>query len=1043
MAFLFATLVGMSFTGNNVYALTSEQRLDTELSTQSTHDNVFLSPVEKESFAKELERNSSSVNNLDGLAQAHYLLGRIELNRLEMEPFQSRITALNNLYSEINKSRILLFSQLLELEYLLAKSEYDEAAALSEGIERLLGLDSAKIASANPPAQVEKFYGNISREDLAHSTGILGRLYDHLGQYEKAQQLLLLGISIYQQTANLEEIIRLKTFLVRVYAKQRDVDVGAKITEENLTQLENYKDSILYFENLQNLAGRLAEQNELEKAIESYQELMEYRYLSYYPEYEGSIYLNVSLVYLRQKEFDKALESAKRAIDLMREYGDKDNMYYTYAIKGNILIKQGHPDKSIPILIEALEFFESKNLDYEANQILNQLHQAYAQLDDYKKAYDYLAKTYFKTREVYNAERASAIESLEAKYNLLEKENSIKQLRSKNLLEQEKTRSIKERYIFLLYICISISLIVVLFILRTGARRETKQLRLHNKEIAERENQLLLLATAFENTSDAVFVTDSQFRVREVNSEFFNCTNKKAEDVKDKTYLFCDSKGQDEYLTERLVALAKENSVWQGESYDQRANGDVYPIKLEIRAIKNLNDEIEQYLVFFRDLSLDKRNQETMEHLTTHDNLTLLPNRSLFIELLDNACSQANRLKIGIAVLHINLDGFKKINDSFDHSIGDKVLKHFAEKLLEIAQNNEVICRAGSDEFIIYIQSSQPDIDAQNMMSRVGKLLDNPFYIHEHTFKLTCCIGVSTYPQDATSASELIKKSGLALSVAKSQGKNSYRFFEEHMNSHMTTRFKTEQAIIDAIDNDIFTFHYQPVLDVKQKSISGAEALIRWPKKDSQNLQPSEFIPIAESSGLIERIDKLAIKKVFQQVSYWRDTSAFGLMIAINISARMFINTKEFLDTLAHYRKIYNIPTEHIKIEVTETDLLKHVDKARLTMNRIKQEGYHLALDDFGTGYSSLNYLKQLPIDTLKIDRSFVKDIHISEKDRNIVRCIIELAHSLDINVTAEGVELEEQFDILKQFNCDTFQGFLFSPAVESDVFYKLANNKS
>ncbi|WP_144391859.1 EAL domain-containing protein [Pleionea sediminis] len=1012
-------------------------------SATSTEQVTFLSPQEKEQQAIELEKNARETDDLFKLAQAHYLRGRIALYRMDSDEFETRVSHLKEIYENTTAPRISLLIDLLKIEQLFFDDDYTAAMNASKKIENELSLVEINLNSAQSIPLKPNGYQSISSQDIALASGIIGRVYTDLGQYERALNLLLYGLTIYQRLNNREEVIRLRTYLAKIYSVQRELHTELKITKENLKELENSTDSVLYFLNQQILAGRLAEGNSLEASLKIYQSLMSHKALSYYPKNKGNLYLNSTLVHLRAGEFEKAFKTSAKAIELMKSYGDEDNLNYTIAIQGNILRKQNKPKEAIPLFIKALEYFKRNNMDYEASQIINQIQQSYAMIGDHKNAYKYLTEQYYLTRELFNEDRAKAIESLQAKYDIIAKENAIKELKSKNQLEQERTRLTRDRYLFFLIVSISLSLIIVLLILRKNAKHEANRLREHNQQIAAREHQLLLLATAFENTSDAVFITDNEFKIQEVNSKFYSCTQKSKDSVIEKPYYFSDTKGEDKNLTERLMSLARENEVWKGESYDQRSDGEIYPIKLEIRAIKNDQQDLEHYLVFFRDLSLDKRNQETLKQLETHDSLTSLPNRSLFIELLDNACAYASRFELGIAVLHINLDGFKKINDSFDHSVGDHVLKYFSEKLLNLTENKEVICRAGSDEFIMYIHSKQPDIEAQNMLSRINELLDNAFEVNNQSFKLTCCIGVSLFPQDGSNAGELIKKSGLALSEAKAQGKNSYRFFEAHMNSHMTTRFKTEQAIIHAVDDNKFIFHFQPLVNFKDKSICGAEALIRWPKTAKDYLPPNQFIPVAESSGLIERIDKLVIENIFQQIAQWNEEVPNQLIFSINISARMFINTELLLETLSFYKKKYQLPSKQVKVEVTETDLLKHLDKAISTMSKIKEEGYHLALDDFGTGYSSLNYLKQLPIDTLKIDRSFVKDIHLSEKNKNIVRCIIELAHSLDLQVTAEGIELEEQFEILKEFHCDNFQGYLFSPAIEADAFFALIKNNN
>jgi diguanylate cyclase (GGDEF)-like protein len=381
-------------------------------------------------------------------------------------------------------------------------------------------------------------------------------------------------------------------------------------------------------------------------------------------------------------------------------------------------------------------------------------------------------------------------------------------------------------------------------------------------------------------------------------------------------------------------------------------------------------------------------------------------------------------------VLLLDVNSFKKINDTYGHSAGDEVICEIAHRLSAVLYPKDVIARINGAEFCILVELSDPNYGAIAVARKILSCFDTAYAFDDHQLTVTASIGITRYPEDADVPQELLRKAALAIFDIKAQKKNNYQFFEQRMNSEVAEQLAQEQRLLTAIKDETFEFYYQPFVDTKSGLISGAEALILWVEADGNIIYPDSFIPFSEKLGLIDQLDKIAINKVFAQVALWQKQALDFGPIAINLSAKMFSDSAALIALLKVKLNQYGIPPARIKIEITEGMLLDKIDIAILTMQQLKALGFKLSLDDFGTGFSSLNYLKQFPIDILKIDCSFIMGMHESSIDQSIVRSIINLANNLNLSVIAEGVELSEHLAFLQQLNCQEYQGYYFSKAI-------------
>jgi len=467
-----------------------------------------------------------------------------------------------------------------------------------------------------------------------------------------------------------------------------------------------------------------------------------------------------------------------------------------------------------------------------------------------------------------------------------------------------------------------------------------------------------------------------------------------------------------------------------------------FGVDLETRFVARDDQSV---LAIIRDITERKKSEARIQRLAYFDELTSLPNRQLIGELLEKSIDQAGSNRDKFAILFIDLDRFKRINDSLGHTVGDELLKGVAARLLQCTRSTDrcgrsdtpgaavtELARFGGDEFILKVGDVESEAEVSSIASRVIEALSSPFECLGHSFSVTPSIGIAMFPSDGSSSEDLIMNADAAMYRAKAAGRNNYKFYSETMRTRSLHRLDLENEISAAIEQGQFELHYQPKVDIDSWSVVGVEALLRWTHPERGNISPGMFIPIAEETGLIVPIDRWVIRESCRQIRRWSESLDTVPSVSVNLSAQHFHSESMATDVLTIIRE-EGIAASQLELEITESVLLHDIDRTVGTLHQLKKSGIRVSVDDFGTGYSSLSYLKRLPIDTLKIDRSFVKNLHHDEDDAAICAAILAMARRLNLSVVAEGVELQEQLDFLRRNGCDLIQGYLFSPAVPPD----------
>ncbi len=445
----------------------------------------------------------------------------------------------------------------------------------------------------------------------------------------------------------------------------------------------------------------------------------------------------------------------------------------------------------------------------------------------------------------------------------------------------------------------------------------------------------------------------------------------------------------------------------------------------------------EEIICFVVDLSQNKQTQEKLNHLAYHDALTDLPNQVLFKDRLKQAIALSRRNDQMQAVLLLNLDRFKTVNDSLGYTAGDRLLQSVAQRLTSCVRESDTVARFGSDEFAILLTQIPRAQDAANAARAIKDALDQAFIFDEQELFVSSSIGISLYPQDGRDTAGLLKNAGAALDRAKVQGGNTYHFYTAGGTTRALKQLVLESNLRPGLERSEFIVQYQPLVDLRDFQLVGMEALVRWQHPSLGLLHPTEFIHLAEESGLIISLGDWVMRTACAQNMSWQDAGLAPMRLSLNFSARQFQQVT-FISTVAEILKETNLDPRWLELELTESSIMKDPEQAIEKLHELKLMGIRVAIDDFGTGYSSLNYLKRFPIDTLKIDKSFVSDVCKDPHDTAIVRAIITLGHALDLTVIAEGVETQEQLQYLISLDCDVVQGFLFSKSLSTTAFEEL-----
>lgn len=548
------------------------------------------------------------------------------------------------------------------------------------------------------------------------------------------------------------------------------------------------------------------------------------------------------------------------------------------------------------------------------------------------------------------------------------------------------------------------------------------------------EEELRLAARVFESSAEAILILDEHRRIVNVNTAFSEITGYPPEQVTGSSTRILDAGRQSVDFYHRLWDRVNRAGQWQGELWGRRYNGEEFPSLVNIAAVRDERGRAINYVVIFRDITEIKRSQEELERLANFDSLTALPNRNLFHDRLRHGLDRARRNRGKLAVVFVDLDNFKVINDTLGHDAGDALLKRVADRLRRCVRSEDTVARLGGDEFVILLEDVADITHVADTAQRVNDSLFIPMELDGQEVDITGSIGISVFPDDAEEAGTLLKNADTAMYVAKEQGRNTYRFFTGGMNQKAVERLGIESGLRKALERDEFFLVYQPQVDVRTGRAIGVEANIRWRHPEQGVIMPGQFIPVAEATSLIEPIGDWVLREVCRQIRIWREAGVDRRRVAVNLSARQF-RQRDIAERIIAIAQAEGVDPSELELELTESAVMQDPDETNRLLTQLKESGVRIAIDDFGTGYSSLSQLKRYPIDHLKIDMSFVHDVVFDADDAAISTAIISMAHDLSVSVIAEGVETQEQFDFLSARGCDEVQGFLFSrPLSPGDV---------
>ncbi|HET8807851.1 MAG TPA: PAS domain S-box protein [Methylophaga sp.] len=554
------------------------------------------------------------------------------------------------------------------------------------------------------------------------------------------------------------------------------------------------------------------------------------------------------------------------------------------------------------------------------------------------------------------------------------------------------------------------------------------------------EQALHLAGMVFESSNEGIIITDADNRIIRVNPAFTAITGYLETDVIGQNPSLLQSGKHDSHFYQELWRALDAEGNWSGEIHNRRKNGEIYLQWLSITQVNNREGERQNYVAIMSDISKFREAEQRISFLAHHDVLTRLPNRALLSDRIRQAIIACDRHDQKLALLYMDLDRFKFINDSLGHAIGDLLLIAVADRLIEHKREQDTVCRTGGDEFIVLL----PDTDAEGAAHVAQKLVEKmtePFDIEGNQLFVTLSIGISIYPDNGNDAETLNKHADTAMYRAKHAGRNQYQFFTEEMHSQIVHKLELEHALRFALAGNELYLEYQPQIDIHANRINGAEALLRWQHPQLGKISPLEFIPIAEETGMINPIGNWILHNAIAQCKQWVDAGHSDLLMAINLSAVQF-NNPHLVSTIVDILHEHQLPPENLELEITESVAMFNIDLTIKQLRALADNGIRLSLDDFGTGYSSLNYLKKFPINKLKIDQGFVFDMLVDEDDAAIVDAVITLARSLGLKTLAEGVETHAHLLALQEKGCDFMQGFYFSRPVGPAQFISLINKR-
>ncbi|MEJ1464692.1 MAG: EAL domain-containing protein [Candidatus Sedimenticola sp. (ex Thyasira tokunagai)] len=557
------------------------------------------------------------------------------------------------------------------------------------------------------------------------------------------------------------------------------------------------------------------------------------------------------------------------------------------------------------------------------------------------------------------------------------------------------------------------------------------------------DEELRLAAAVFESTLEGVMVVTVDGTILAVNKAFTTITGYKEDEALGQKPSMLRSERHDSAFYATMWSAIHKDGHWSGEVWNRRKNGEVYPEWLNISSVKGEQGEVNRYVAVFSDITAMKQSEERLFHLAHHDPLTNLPNRLMFSVLLEHSLERVERIGEQIAVLFLDLDLFKNINDSFGHPTGDLLLQRVAKRLAATIRKEDTVARLGGDEFILLLEQVGDMQTAATIAEKLLHDLRQPFHINGQELYVAASVGISISPNDGTDGDMLIKNADAAMYRAKDRGRGSYCFYTEELTVSAMERVVLERGLRQALEQNQLVVYYQPQYSLLSGKLVGAEALVRWQHPEKGLIHPDNFIPAAEACGLILPLGDWVLRESSRQMSHWLQEGLDIERISVNVSGQQ-VERSDLVSIVREILEETGLQPQHLELEITESCIMREAESAIKSLAELKMMGVHLAVDDFGTGYSSLSYLKQLPIHKLKIDRSFIKDIPEDPNDEAISRAILALGHSLQLEIVAEGVETKVQEGFLKEGGCDEVQGYLYSrplPAKEFEALIKAVSS--
>ena len=546
----------------------------------------------------------------------------------------------------------------------------------------------------------------------------------------------------------------------------------------------------------------------------------------------------------------------------------------------------------------------------------------------------------------------------------------------------------------------------------------------------------------FDSAVEGVVVADSHGDIQFVNKGFTRITGYERQEVlgQNPRILKSDRHGPDFY--QQMWNCIENEGQWSGEIWNRRKDGRAYPEWLTITAIQDNGGNVVRYISVFNDLSDIRQQEEKIHYQANYDVLTNLPNRTLFKDRLKLNLTRAHRVESGLSLIFLDLDDFKHVNESLGHANGDILLEMFGDRLLGCVREQDTVARYGGDEFMILIPDTDKAEVVMHIVERILKSMETAFEIDDREYFMGVSIGITTSPEDGIDMDTLLSNVDMAMYRAKESGKRRYDFFTPDLNRQVTQRFELEADLRKALARTEFVLYYQPKIDMATKRISGAEALVRWRHGQKGLVPPGDFIPVSEETGLVVPMGEWILRQACHTARAWSRHLGYPFRVAVNISPRQ-IRDSDLVGLVGELLDQKAIEPENLELEITETAVMADVDRAKTTFEALHDMGVHIAVDDFGTGFSSLSYLRLFPIDSLKIDKSFIDDIPQDPGSNTMVSTIISMAEHLNLNTIAEGVETQDQLDFLKSKNCNQIQGYYFSPPVPEDEFFTSLKNQS